>query len=266
MKNELKLLSTLIGLLFFCYSCENSDDRQNSERIGLEIQQENLFSGKTVINDHSLSYSVLSEEELSYVATLQIDDFTLEAKVKYDDETIDFDANKVVLSISQKEALLALGEEISGYLFYDKSTSDFTMAEYTLLRLLEYWAKSPHGYTYQKMKVKPKSQKSRLKSRNEGITCIRKNTVVNADYDDDRGNISEPILVNGERCIGRCGSGCGSVFTIASAWTKDCLDHDRCGRVNGGNANSNPFDRECGDEYFEAADDYLFGVIRGCSG
>lgn len=70
--------------------------------------------------------------------------------------------------------------------------------------------------------------------------------------------------MNGDRCLGRCGSGCPGIFTLASAWTKDCLDHDQCGRVLGGS--TNPFDSNCGDEYAQAADDYLFGVIRGCRG
>ncbi len=267
MKKLSKLFLALIGLFLVLISCEDSEDRQNPEIIGLSSQQENLFSGKTIINDHELSYKVFSEEELYFIAEVKIDQYVLSAKVKYDEESIDFDGKRAVLDIEQKEVLLLLGEKISYYLFQDRSTDDFTMAEYTLLRLLEYWAKSPNGYSHKKMKVTSKRSGDVLKSRNDGIVCIRKNTVVNVFYDDDRGDINEPVLVNGERCIGRCGSGCGSIFTIASAWTKDCLDHDRCGRVNGGgSASTNPFDRECGDEYFEAADDFLFGVIRGCRG
>ncbi len=265
---KLTLLSISAILVLFFWSCSDSDDTQNPEAIGLETQQENLFAGQKNIDNHVITYKVSAEEELHFVAEVTIDQKTLFANVQYDLETIDFDGKDVVLTKEQKEVLLKLGEEISMFLFGEKSTDEFSMAEYTLLRLLEYWAKSPNGYAYPKKKIAPHNAiKNNLKSRNEGVTCIRKNTIVNADYDDDRGDISEPIRVNGERCIGRCGSGCGSTFTIASAWTKDCLDHDRCGRVNGGgSASSNPFDRECGDEYFEASDDYLFGVIRGCRG
>ncbi|WP_271766363.1 hypothetical protein [Aquimarina algiphila] len=265
MKNELKLVLLFVSLSLFFTSCDKSDDNQTPESIGLEIQDENVFTGKKDIEGHIISYKVESKEELTFNVEVTIDKNTLSASVAYGDETIDFDGNDVVLTHKQKEILLMLGEEISLFLFKDKSADNFTMAEYTLLRLLEYWAKSPSNYKYSKVKVKsPKNVMTDLKSRNEGVTCIRKNTVVTANYDDDRGDVNENILVNGDRCIGRCGSGCPGTFTIASAWTKDCLDHDRCGRVNGGS--TNPFDRECGDEYFEAADDYLFGVIRGCRG
>jgi len=264
MKKIAKLLALTIFSGAFIISC--TTENNSSETIGLEAQQENIFSGKKTINNHTLVYKVTAENEFDFMATVQIDHLELQAVVNYKNQSIDFDGKDAVLTLHQKETLLDLGEEISSYLFKgEESTDKFSMAEYTLLRLLEYWAKSPVGFPHKKRSVTSKvDPKQALKSRDEGITCIRKNTYVTAEYDDDRGNIRESILVNGNDCIGRCGSGCGSFFTIASAWTKDCLDHDRCGRVNGGSFN--PFDSECGDEYREAADDYLFGVIRGCRG
>ncbi|TCI91315.1 hypothetical protein [Tenacibaculum sp. M341] len=260
MKNYFKSLIIATAISFGIVGCNNNE---NADAIGLDEQQENSFSGKTTINGHQLVYQVKALNELSFTTTVKIDDFTLQANVKYDNQSIDFDGKNAVLTLEQKETLLDLGNEISQYLFEDKSVEDFTMTEFTLLRLLEYWAKSPNGYAHSKRSVISNIDQP-LKSRDEGITCIRKNTYVTAEYDDDSGNVRESILVNGSDCIGRCGSGCGSFFSLASAWTKDCLDHDRCGRVNGGS--TNPFDSECGDEYAEAADDYLFGVIRGCRG
>jgi hypothetical protein len=54
-------------------------------------------------------------------------------------------------------------------------------------------------------------------------------------------------------CMGECGPGCQGL----NIYTYDCGDHDRCGRVHGGS--TNPWDSECGDEYFEADDDFLWG-------
>lgn len=54
-------------------------------------------------------------------------------------------------------------------------------------------------------------------------------------------------------CLGECGPGCGGL----NIYTYDCGDHDRCGRVHGGSLN--PWDAECGDEYFEADDDFIWG-------
>lgn len=56
-------------------------------------------------------------------------------------------------------------------------------------------------------------------------------------------------------CAGRCGGGCGAL-NGQGAWQKDCLDHDRCNRVHGQQFEG------CGDEWNEAADDYLNGEIH----
>jgi len=62
-------------------------------------------------------------------------------------------------------------------------------------------------------------------------------------------------------CLGRCGASCGSGG--AGSYTTDCKDHDRCCRIHGGC--TNPFATDCGDEYFDAADDFTFGG-QNCSG
>lgn len=64
-------------------------------------------------------------------------------------------------------------------------------------------------------------------------------------------------------CLGRCGAGCGS--TGSGIYSLDCAEHDRCCRAHGGCFN--PLDSECGDEYREAASDFLFGspnCTEGC--
>ncbi|WP_416900864.1 hypothetical protein [Micromonospora echinospora] len=55
-------------------------------------------------------------------------------------------------------------------------------------------------------------------------------------------------------CMGKCGGGC----FIITGYTYDCADHDRCGRVHGGS--TNPWDSNCGDEYWEADDDFLWST------
>jgi hypothetical protein len=55
-------------------------------------------------------------------------------------------------------------------------------------------------------------------------------------------------------CMGKCGGGC----FIITGYTYDCADHDRCGREHGGS--TNPWDSECGDEYWEADDDFLWST------
>ncbi|SHI58997.1 hypothetical protein [Aquimarina spongiae] len=264
MKNRFRLLGIALICLLLTASCEQSEENQTAQSVGLEIQGTDVLSGHKRMNGHEIRFKVIAKSDVLYVATINIDQHALTAVIDYATENIDLDGSKAVLSKSQKEAFLDLGQELSEYLFKDGSVDDFTLAEFTLLRLLEYWAKSPNHYAYDKLSIKS-NRLSGIKGSNEGITCIRKNTYVTAVYDDARGReFRERKLVNGDRCLGRCGSGCPGIFTLASAWTKDCLDHDQCGRVLGGS--TNPFDSNCGDEYGQAADDYLFGVIRGCRG
>lgn len=64
-----------------------------------------------------------------------------------------------------------------------------------------------------------------------------------------------------DECPGRCGPGCGR--TGGGVYALDCAEHDRCCRVHGGCVN--PLDQSCGDEWREAADDFIFGS-RDCRG
>jgi hypothetical protein len=103
---------------------------------------------------------------------------------------------------------------------------------------------------------------------NEGIKCISKGSNVTATWDDSSGTHNQSVKVNstarsGYECMGRCGGSCGSRW-IPSSYTKDCMDHDQCSNVN--NASGGSSDSNCGDEFNHAADDWAFGVIRGCRG
>lgn len=110
----------------------------------------------------------------------------------------------------------------------------------------------------------------------EGITCLTKNSNVAYIYDKGRngadvrgvqkvGKTHTSRTGSGFKgqCMGRCGGACGG--WAPSAWAKDCLDHDICiVDQDGSNGLSN--DPNCGDEFNQAADDYAFGVLRGCRG
>lgn len=104
-------------------------------------------------------------------------------------------------------------------------------------------------------------------ARNEGITCVSIGSNVTALYDkngrDVRTNISVGQSYKGGQCMGRCGGACGN--WLPDAWTKDCLDHDIC-IVDQNGSNGLAADPNCGNEFNHAADDYTFGVLRGCRG
>ncbi len=105
--------------------------------------------------------------------------------------------------------------------------------------------------------------------RNEGITCIYKGTNVTATYDlGNNGTVrNRTVKVNSNGggsygCMGRCGGGCG--WGAPSSYTKDCMDHDKCSLDTGASGGSS--DSNCGDEFDHAADDWTWGVWRGCRG
>lgn len=65
-------------------------------------------------------------------------------------------------------------------------------------------------------------------------------------------------------CLGRCGPECGAA-NGKGTYTLDCAEHDRCCRIHG--ACLNPDAIQCGDEFDDAADDFLFGATscdNGC--
>lgn len=100
------------------------------------------------------------------------------------------------------------------------------------------------------------------RSDEEGIfymACVRANRPLN--HDAGSHCFLEESINSGpgsSDCMGECGPGCNGIDTF----TYDCGDHDRCGRVHGGSLN--PWDSECGDEYFEADDDTLWAPINRC--
>jgi len=266
MKNKASIIITLLCALL-CIQCSIEKISPEAQEIGLELQNENNFSGKLFINNHQLEYSAKATSQLNFIISLTIDKKNIQVDINYEKESIKINGYNNVLSEKQKDALLKSGSLIAEYILNTKK-GEISMVEYSLLSMTEYLAKSPNDYVYSKRNIQTKYNTTNLKSRNEGITCIRKNSYINATYDDSRGNHRDRVKVGSKPranygCMGRCGADCGR-WWIPSAWTKDCMDHDQCSNVN--NASGGSGDRNCGDEFNEAADDYVFGVIRGCRG
>ncbi len=61
-------------------------------------------------------------------------------------------------------------------------------------------------------------------------------------------------------CSGRCGAGCNHWFDDDYTW--DCFDHDRCVDRYGGSVMSD--NANCGDEFWDAADDYVLTYGAWC--
>ncbi len=66
-------------------------------------------------------------------------------------------------------------------------------------------------------------------------------------------------------CEGRCGAGCpcNSWYCANRYYTQDCMEHDWCLNYNPGDGSTDPFAPNCGDEWSDASDDFLFGSSSG---
>ncbi|WP_438023847.1 hypothetical protein [Sorangium sp. So ce233] len=183
-----------------------------------------------------------------------------------------------------KRTLAALGEHFGG----DQESLRFH--EDFLVRRISFWSEAPAGLTMPERELdlsRPPGETLRVAppgvtvfeegderaetggievdhqgSDEDGIRYIRCNANSLATHDANGHCLQyESIFAgpNSNDCMGKCGGGCG--FGTAG-YTYDCLDHDRCGRKHGGSVN--PWDAECGDEYWEADDDFFNSIIGRC--
>lgn len=265
MKKQLKKLSVLCSFLLVL-SCADNEVSKEAKEIGISADSEKAFTGTFDNGITPVSYEVQAPEDLVFNVLITLNSKKLKAVINYEQEQIDFQTDGVILTKEEKGALLDTGSSIAD-LILKNNEENISMLEYALLSSMQYWSNAPQDYSHINRTVIGPEEASGITSRDEGITCIQKGTYVNAQYDDSRGSHSDRVKVGssgaGFQCIGRCGAKCGQ-WWIPSAWTKDCLDHDQCSLKN--NSTTGPLDRNCGDEYTEAADDYIFGVIRGCRG
>lgn len=292
MKNTL-LPIILIAIILVFQSCETSTQVvETQEIIAPHLIQYNYSSaikGAYVEENHSLNYEVKKENEAYHLRT-DIDGKILEAIVSYEDYSIEFNGNENTLSPTQmlmlNTAAVKLGEAIYGNQEADlqnnctdgshtgsrederPSQFSFTEVENTLVQVLDYWSQAPEGYVYETYRVVFEQEAPNERRGNDGVSCVKRGRTYTLQYDGSAGNtnVSRKAGYNGGGsygCMGRCGVGCGRSW-IPSSWTLDCFEHDECSLRYGASGGSS--DRNCGDEFNEAADDWVFGVIRGCFG
>lgn len=226
------------------------------------------ISGSHRAEGHHVNYSVAAKAN-RYTLSVTIDGGKiLSALADYEQFEMVVEGNNNSLTPTEALALNTTAVQLAETLFAGASqeTLQMTLAENTLVQLLDWFSYIPPGYELGKADVADAELwKSR---RDDGIRCVTRNRTYRISWDDSRGNRSTRDKAGRNRggsynCMARCGAGCGRSW-IPSAWTLDCFEHDECSRRNdssGGAADSN-----CGDEWLHAADDWTFGVIRGCSG
>jgi hypothetical protein len=174
-----------------------------------------------------------------------------------------FDGRLRLFAIDSQEQSLTQDEQDAIKLTLDEmrmnpGTDVQTQDSRTLImRVLDYLAQAPPGHVLKARRFKSK-----------GIRCIKKDDSVRAEWTThDNQPVYETIIVGESRphrygCMGRCGVDCG--WGAPSAWTQDCLDHDACSYQK--QSKSKRHDLDCGDEFDQAADDWIAGTLVGCDG
>jgi hypothetical protein len=204
--------------------------------------------------------------------SLKVNDVVLEATYDAGTGTLYLGGHDAALTVEDKEALVAFSHVLEQSL----GTASGLHERLLYARVL-HWAEAPVGLplTARTLRVPP------VRQGEKGSTT--KDLLESCQRSDQDGFLLFPSCSTGNRllshdatthcflaeavrsgpgsddCLGRCGPGCGCGW---NRYTYDCGDHDRCCRVHG--SCLNPRDASCGDEWWEAADDFVPVTTRLC--
>jgi hypothetical protein len=138
-----------------------------------------------------------------------------------------------------------------------------------LVRQANRLAEAPNGYTLDRRVIDMKADEP-IANRsagcgNDGLTCLAGvHGYANAWFDRAGSTTCSPYYRQYGKyepsCAGRCGSGC---LSWDRNYTQDCFDHDWCTKIiSGAGALGN--DSNCGDEFWNADDDYAKTFFPVC--
>ncbi|RAL15877.1 uncharacterized protein BO97DRAFT_383664 [Aspergillus homomorphus CBS 101889] len=105
------------------------------------------------------------------------------------------------------------------------------------------------------------------------VTCLKVGATATATWTNSAGKTCTYTGVVGSNygtnsaggeysCNGRCGAGCTGLG-LGNVYTQDCWSHDICSYFN--NASGGASDPNCGAAFAAARDDFLLGLVEGCS-
>jgi hypothetical protein len=212
---------------------------------------------------------------------VQVGDVVLEATQDGSARTLEWTGHGGSLTADDRIALRALERKLAATL--QPAQHRLAMHEDMLYRRVLYWSDAPVGLELPTRKLSYTPPRTGVRELPDGATlsktCVETvGTSGEAVIACDEGN-EDGVLYTGcsgshlachdadnhcldcggvvvgpaNACVGRCGGGC-CVPDGLGIYTYDCLDHDTCCGIHGGCFN--PWDSECGDEYWEADDDF----------
>lgn len=194
---------------------------------------------------------------------VDVNALTLDASVDVAGRIARMDGHNGIMLAEDRAALATLFESLRPL---GAGSVDTRAHEVFLYRWIAYWAEAPVGTTLAAKEVRPPRP---------GFSASRSGPLALCQVADDNGiryfdcGLSPQVEChdadhcftcasraagrNSDDCAGECGGGCNGL----DVYTWDCLDHDYCCRIHGGCLN--PWDAECGDEWWEADDDFIWG-------
>jgi len=262
MKETITVFAVTVTALMGCSF--GAEDRAPEEPLPalVTVDDGRTFAGELVVNGTHIEF-VAVEGELSVDVTVSIN--TKKSFVMWvqpDLSGLDYQGRDQIVTQRDKDALAALHVQLREHVHASK---DDRPLPHLVTNMVSWLSASPLGFAHPDRSMVHKSRSD------DGVKCRDIGQWVTAKWSDDRGDgkHSEYFKVNsspnsGSQCLGRCGGGCDKWWAISS-YTQDCLEHDICLWKNPGAPTTSPTG-VCGDEWIEAADDYLLGVPNGCWG
>lgn len=250
-----------LALALGTVGCATHDPAPDSTSpLRISEQTDTALLGSYDAGDMTVQFTARMPAEYVGDVVLSIHGKTLAVHVDAYHGDIVVDGHATELQADEIAALVSFNQAITDYLG-DAVEDTSAMHEGTLLAASAYLATAPAKTPLDRVEkhVLGLSREGTFSRGDDGKKCIHKGDTRTAKFDGDEGDNAETWVVganggqqwNGDfSCMGRCGVGCGSYD-----WTQDCLEHDACSRHY--YSSTGAFDHNCGDEYSEAADDYL---------
>lgn len=272
----IKQASFLLSVIALMLLGSCSDDLENVASITdtlFEIHTVDEISGKNTEDGILMDYKVVAKDEYDVILELSINDKKFKAQLNYDVLSVQYDGfgnsfNAEELSAMDK-TLNKIGEAIVEENTDIDWNTDISMVENSLVTVLSHLSNAPVNYPIKSRSISGDTDRA---LGNDGISCVSKGNWYTIQWDDDQNENTYTFSkqVNGDggprniKCIGRCGGGCKPWWAWWAIWSKDCFEHDWCySYLNVGTGGGDP---SCGDEWWQASDDYIFGFLHGCFG
>jgi len=268
-KSILFSLLAILAVSVFMTSCEQQPtptliEQMEQYDLGVQEYTGKKIQGQTIIIGHNLGYEAI-ENDKHYKVTILLDDKKFDVEIGYSPNYYVIDGYGVKLNNEEKYVLSdfagSLADAISDRSGNSGDVMSFYLVEKTLVTVISLLGEAPQNHAIENIKyaneIGTTSEERYLFD--DGVTCIKIGSRYTITYDEGgNGRVHaymSPVVEQESLCRGRCGPLCNA-WIGGWVWTLDCLEHDFCVQDIG--SSIGPNDANCWDEFWNAADDYMF--------